>query len=147
VINSCFILKMCLIFEQDISTVSITGLESSPYTDKVLGPTADGKPYESPAGVLSLSSKTDRVYTPTGGPSAAIIIREGGKKKFGIVRDNLNEMVVWNPWKDDAQGMGDFAPKEGYKEMICVEAGAVRGWQKLEAGETFEGGQVIMTAN
>ena len=39
--------------------------------------------------------------------------------------------------------MSDFAPKQGYKNMICVEAGAVRGWQKLEAGETWEGGQLI----
>ena len=26
---------------------------------------------------------------------------------------------------------------------VCVEAGAVAGLQKLEPGETFEGGQVI----
>ena len=39
--------------------------------------------------------------------------------------------------------MGDFEPNEGYKEMICVEVGAVDGWQKLEAGDTFEGGQIL----
>lgn len=39
--------------------------------------------------------------------------------------------------------MADFKPAEGYKEMICVEAGAVAGWQKLEAGEAWEGGQII----
>jgi glucose-6-phosphate 1-epimerase len=54
----------------------------------------------------------------------------------------LNEVVVWNPWVD-AKSMGDFAPADGYKQMICVEAGAVKGWQKLEAGETWEGGQII----
>lgn len=52
-------------------------------------------------------------------------------------------MVVWNPWTD-AKTMADFAPAEGFKEMICVEAGSVAGWQKLEAGETWEGSQVIM---
>lgn len=67
---------------------------------------------------------------------------EGGKKAFSIVRDNLNEVVVWNPWTD-CKSIGDFAPSDGYKNMICVEAGVVKGYQKLEAGETWEGGQVI----
>lgn len=58
------------------------------------------------------------------------------------MRDNLNEMVVWNPWTG-AKNMGDFWPAEGYKEMICVEAGAVKGWVRLDVGETWEGGQVI----
>jgi len=39
--------------------------------------------------------------------------------------------------------MADFAPAEGYKEMICVEAGAVNGWIKLDKGETWEGGQIV----
>lgn len=39
--------------------------------------------------------------------------------------------------------MGDFEPKDGFKEMLCVEAGQVSGWQKLDAGETFEGSQFI----
>lgn len=43
--------------------------------------------------------------------------------------------------------MGDFEPKNGFKEMICVEAGQVSGWQKLEAGETFEGSQIIRTGS
>ncbi|CZR66433.1 related to P.ciliare possible apospory-associated protein [Phialocephala subalpina] len=128
---------------KDISQISITGLESSPYTDKVLS----GASFTSPSTALTLSSKTDRVYTPAGGPSSAVIIKEGGKKKFGIVRDNMSEVVVWNPWAEDARGMADFSPNEGYKEMLCVEAGAVKGWQKLEQGETWEGGQVIMAAN
>jgi len=86
------------------------------------------------------------VYTPAGGPSSVVLVSEAGKKKFSIVRDNMNEVVVWNPWTD-AKSMADFAPVDGWKEMICVEAGAVRGWQKLEAGETWEGGQVIMSSN
>ncbi|RDW69985.1 putative glucose-6-phosphate 1-epimerase [Coleophoma crateriformis] len=122
----------------DIADVSVEGLESSPYIDKVAVKTTT-----SPAEKLSITSKTDRVYTPAGGPSKPVVVSEAGKKKFSIVRDNLNEVVVWNPWKDGAEEIGDFTPKSGFKNMICVEAGAVKGWQKLEAGETWEGGQVI----
>lgn len=70
---------------------------------------------------------------------------EGGKPVFSIVRDNLNDLVVWNPWTEKAAGMGDFAPKDGYKQMICVEAGSVQGFQTLEPGEALEGAQVIST--
>ncbi|KAI9055149.1 hypothetical protein LZ554_000113 [Drepanopeziza brunnea f. sp. 'monogermtubi'] len=128
---------------KDISAVSVAGLESSPYSDKV-APRAE--PYTSDGSAISVSSKIDRVYTPAGGPTSAVVISEGGKKKYSLVRDNLNEVVVWNPWEEDAANLADFSPNEGYKEMICVEAGAVKGWQKLEQGETWEGGQQVIVA-
>jgi glucose-6-phosphate 1-epimerase len=92
---------------------------------------------------LSITGETDRVYTPSKVPEHPLVVSEGGKKVFEIVRDNLENVVVWNPWTEKAKGMDDFEPKDGYKQMICVEAGQVAGWQKLEAGETFEGSQII----
>jgi glucose-6-phosphate 1-epimerase len=74
-----------------------------------------------------------------------VTVSEDGKQVFEIVRDNLENVVVWNPWIEKAKGMGDFEPKDGYKQMICVEAGQVGAWQKLEAWETFEGSQFIKT--
>ncbi len=110
----------------------MAGLESSTYTDKVTVPISTAT---SPSGPVKISSKTDRVYTPASGPDSSVSISESGKKIFSIVRDNMNEVVVWNPWKEDAAGMSDFSPKDGYKQMICVEAGAVKGWVELGAGE------------
>lgn len=83
------------------------------------------------------------MYTPTSGPSAPVQIVQGGKTVFSVIRDNLNDVVVWNPWAEKAAGIGDFAPKDGYKKMVCVEAGSVRGWQTLEPGDAFEGAQTI----
>jgi glucose-6-phosphate 1-epimerase len=128
---------------QDISSLSVTGLEKSEYIDKVSVPISTK---ESPAGPVTISGRTDRVYDPKGEPSDPVTILEGGKKKFSIVRDNMGQVVVWNPWTE-CTSMGDFAPATGYKEMICVEAGAVKDWQRLEAGETWEGGQIITAAN
>jgi glucose-6-phosphate 1-epimerase len=51
--------------------------------------------------------------------------------------------LVWNPWIEKAKGMGDFEPKDGYKNMLCVEAGSVKEWIKLDAGEGWEGGQIV----
>jgi glucose-6-phosphate 1-epimerase len=66
-----------------------------------------------------------------------------GKPRFDVIRDNMSDTVVWNPWIEKAKGMGDFEPKDGYKNMLCVEAGAVTEWTKLDAGEGWEGGQII----
>jgi glucose-6-phosphate 1-epimerase len=105
---------------KDITKVVVTGLDASEYIDKV-----------------------DRVYTPAKGPTEPVVVSEGGEQVFSVVRDNLEEVVVWNPWIEKAKGMGDFSPKDGYKNMICIEAGAVKGWQKLEPNDAFEGAQTI----
>lgn len=70
-------------------------------------------------------------------------MQENGQEIFSVVRDNLDDVVVWNPWSGKSAGIKDFEPKDGWKNMVCVEAGSVKGWQRLEAGETFEGGQII----
>lgn len=42
---------------------------------------------------------------------------------------------------NERYGLTDTAT--GWMNMLCIEAGSVKGFQKLEAGETFEGGQII----
>lgn len=65
------------------------------------------------------------------------------KGLFSITPEALTDVVVWNPWIEKAKGMADFGPDEAYKNMICVEAGAVSAWTTLEAGDSWEGGQSI----
>jgi glucose-6-phosphate 1-epimerase len=76
-------------------------------------------------------------------PQDTTSIVEDGKPRFDVVRDNLQDTVVWNPWIEKAKSMGDFSPDDDYKHMVCVEVGAVQGWQKLDKGEVFEGGQTM----
>ncbi|KAI1342915.1 galactose mutarotase-like domain-containing protein [Xylariaceae sp. FL0016] len=123
---------------KDITQVSVTGLEDSEYLDKV-----DGAKAKTQSGAVSITGETDRVYTPAKGPAHPVAVTEGGATTYSLTRDNLKDLVVWNPWTEKAKGMGDFEPKEGFKNMICVEAGAVRGWNMLEPGDAFEGAQVI----
>lgn len=42
--------------------------------------------------------------------------------------------------------MADFEPKDGWKQMVCVEPGAVSSWVTLEAGDTWEGQQTVSAA-
>jgi glucose-6-phosphate 1-epimerase len=72
-----------------------------------------------------------------------VAVVEGGSQKYKLVRDNLPDVVVWNPWTEKAGGMGDFEPKDGWREMVCVEAGSVRAWTRLEKGDVWEGAQTI----
>jgi glucose-6-phosphate 1-epimerase len=123
---------------QDINTVEVLGLEDSEFLDKV-----DGLKVKRQDAAIKITGETDRVYTPSKGPSHPVIISEGGEHQISIVRENLDNVVVWNPWTDKANGMGDFEPKTGWQNMLCVEPGAVKGWQKLEKGDTFEAAQTI----
>ncbi|KAI2619022.1 galactose mutarotase-like protein [Hypomontagnella submonticulosa] len=122
----------------DISKIEVKGLEESEYIDKV-----DAAKAKTQSGAIAISGETDRVYTPAKGPSSPVVVSEEGEAVFSIVRDNLKDVVVWNPWTDKAAGMGDFEPKDGFKNMICVEAGSVKGWITLDPSDVFEGAQTI----
>jgi glucose-6-phosphate 1-epimerase len=122
---------------QDITQTTINGLGSATYVDKVLN--ASTHTQSTPS--LSITGEVDRVYKSLTLDTTSVL--EGGKPRFDVVRDNLVDTVVWNPWIEKAKGMGDFTPKDGYKHMLCVEVGAVNGWVSLDAGEGWEGGQVM----
>ena len=90
---------------------------------------------------MSITGEVDRVYKSIKQDTTSIV--QNGKPRLDIQRDNLVDSVVWNPWDVKAKGMSDFEPKDGYKNMVCVEVGAVDGWTKVEPGDTFEGGQIV----
>lgn len=119
---------------QNISNVSVSGLEKISFADKVGG----GKKEES--GAITVSSEVDRVYHVD--PTQEIAIYENDKPRFEFTRDMLPDVVVWNPWIEKSKTMSDLAPEDAYKRFICVEAGSVN-WNTLEAGDTWEGGQRI----
>ncbi|KAL8899488.1 MAG: hypothetical protein Q9192_001535 [Flavoplaca navasiana] len=121
----------------DISETTVSGLEKAAFKDKMQGGKEVG-----PAGKpISIESETDRIYTTA--PEQAIKVVEKGKDRYELTRDMLSDVVVWNPWIEKATGMADFGPENGYKKMLCVEAGSVSAWNTLEAGDTWEGGQRI----
>lgn len=93
---------------------------------------------------MTIAGEVDRVYGRISSDSdGPVEVHEGDQKLFTIARDSLKDVVVWNPWSNKAASIGDFEPKDGYKTMICVEVGSVKEWQKLEPGESYEGGQAI----
>ncbi|KAH7321404.1 aldose-1-epimerase [Stachybotrys elegans] len=122
----------------DISAINIAGLEDSDYLDKV-----DSLKTKHQDSSITITSEMDRVYEPPKKSEVPVVISEDGEPRFEIVRDNLDQVVVWNPWTETAAKMADFAPNEGYKNMVCVEPGSLKPWQKLEKGDAFEAAQTI----
>lgn len=124
-------------FVQDISKTQVNGLGSVTYVDKVLNATE----HQQTSPGLSITGEVDRVYKSIKQDTTSIV--EDGKPSLDVTRDNIDDCVVWNPWIEKAKAMGDFEPKDGYKQMICVEVGSVASWQTLEPNDTSEGGQVL----
>ena len=121
---------------QDISHISIKGLEHTNFIDK----TGGAKETSAENKAIAFQGETDRVYMKA---DKKIEILDEHKTQFEITRDGLDDVVVWNPWQDKAKGMADFGPADGWKHMVCVEAGSVGQWNTLEGGDTWEGGQII----
>ena len=117
----------------DIDQTQIRGLDGRSYRDKVSGTTEVAAIDE-----LVCTGETDRVY---------IDVKERvsfscDSKHIELERNNLDDVVVWNPWTG-CKNMADFGPEDGYKNMICVEAGAVSQWQSLAPGKSVEHSQII----
>ncbi|EDN10389.1 predicted protein [Histoplasma mississippiense (nom. inval.)] len=123
----------------DITKTRILNLQSKTYVDKVL----NASTHVESSRALAITQETDRVYQSLNPTVPIVVADDDNNPVFSIYRESLNDIVVWNPWIEKAKGMADFAPDDGYKNMICVEAGSVVGWQTLEAGESWECGQTV----
>jgi glucose-6-phosphate 1-epimerase len=116
--------------------VTVEGLESTPFLNKVPS-TSEAPAANAP---IAFTQETDRVYMNTAQRITTVL--QDRKPVFEVKRDEgLTDVVVWNPWPEKAGGMSDFGPSDGWKRMVCVEAGKVAEWTKVEGGESWEGGQ------
>lgn len=116
---------------QDISQTEVHGLEHVVFLDQ-LSPEAGYSHVESQP--VSFCSETDRIYQQAGGNYQ---IRSGQQAPIQIGAPACNSVVVWNPWAEKADRLGDM-PAESWKHMLCIECGQV-GEAKvhLEAGQTI----------
>jgi glucose-6-phosphate 1-epimerase len=97
----------------DVRRISIHGLDGCAYLDKV-----GGSARRLQQGPVTLTQETDRIYLDTGG---ACEIRDSSMdRSLLITATGSRSTVVWNPWIEKAEKMGDFEP-DGYLRMVCVE--------------------------
>lgn len=113
----------------DVAQMTIRGLEGCDYLDKVGEPARrtqqDG---------IVIESEVDRVYVDT--PADCVIEDKGLKRAIRIAKQGSLSTVVWNPWTEKANKMGDFG-ENGFRSMVCVEsANAFDNLVTVKAGET-----------
>jgi D-hexose-6-phosphate mutarotase len=99
----------------DVANMTIRGLENCEYLDKV----KDFARFKQDGGIV-VESEVDRVYVNTGGD--CLIEDKGLKRTIRISKQGSKSTVVWNPWTEKAEKMGDFGPAL-HRDMVCVESG------------------------
>ena len=99
----------------DISAARVSGLEGCEYWDKV-----GGSNLRTQDGAISFSGETDRVYINTG--ATCVIHDDKLKRRIHVAKSGSASTVVWTPWTEKADKMGDMGQPDGWREMVCVES-------------------------
>lgn len=112
----------------DVRQARVAGLEGCEYLDKVGGGSRRQQ------GQVDFTAETDRIYLGTHGCCG--ILDPVMDRTLLITSTGSRSTIVWNPWIDKAERMGDFGP-DGHWGMVCVEtANAADDVITLQAGET-----------
>lgn len=115
----------------DVANMTIRGLENCEYLDKV----KDFARFNQQDGIV-IESEVDRVYVNTA--ADCVIEDKGLKRAIRIAKQGSKSTVVWNPWIEKAEKMGDFGPAL-HRDMVCVESGnALENVVTLAPGETHK---------
>lgn len=115
----------------DVAQTTIRGLEGTEYLDKVGDPAR-----RTQQGGIVIESEVDRVYVNTA--ATCLIEDKGLNRTIHIAKSGSHSTVVWNPWTEKANKMGDFG-EHGYRNMVCVEsANAFENLVTVAAGETHQ---------
>ncbi len=112
----------------DIGAVRVSGLAGCDYWDKVGGSTLRKQD-----GSISFSGETDRVYINTA--AECVIEDDKLKRRIHVAKSGSLSTVVWTPWTEKANKMGDMGQPDGWREMVCVESvNAIENLVKVAAG-------------
>ena len=102
----------------DVEHVSINGLDSVPYDDKVAGGTV-----RTQRGPVEFTGETDRIYLSGTGVD---VIDIAGARVIHVRLVNCADTVIWNPWIERAAALPDFYD-DAWRRMVCVEGANVLG--------------------
>jgi glucose-6-phosphate 1-epimerase len=98
----------------DIADISVSGFEDRTYIDQL-----DNHARRVQAGEISFQGEVDRIYQ--GAPGAVIVTDRNLGREIQVAKLGSQSTVVWNPWIEKAERLGDMGP-EGYRRMLCIEA-------------------------
>jgi len=86
---------------------------------------------------IKITGPTDRVYEKVG-LDTVIYIKD--REIFSVSRHDFEDVVIWNPYTAGAASMGDFEPKDGWKNMACPFSQIRSNGRYASKRETFRSG-------
>lgn len=99
----------------DVRRVAVHGLDGLSYLDKV-----ENMARKRQSGPVTLGGEVDRIYLES--TADCIIDDPVLNRRIRIAQHGGRSTIVWNPWVEKAEKMGDLG-EDGYLQMICVESG------------------------
>ncbi|MGL4395742.1 MAG: D-hexose-6-phosphate mutarotase [Hyphomicrobium sp.] len=103
----------------DISRCTISGLENRPYIDQL-----DGGRTLRQSDTITFQAELDRIYQETG--DTVVVADPVLGRRIVVGKSGSQSTVVWSPWIEKAQRLGDLGVG-GYKRMVCVETANAGG--------------------
>jgi D-hexose-6-phosphate mutarotase len=104
----------------EIGSARVDGLDGCVYVDKTAG--GERRRQEGP---IQFTGEVDRVYL--GSEATCTLVDPELGRRIRIDKQGSQSTVVWTPWREKADKMGDFGPgahgQGGWREMVCVESG------------------------
>lgn len=122
----------------DVAGARVEGLQGCRYLDSLRERAECTEAEEA----VTFRGEVDRIYLDTPSRGELRVVDGAGGRAVRILKRNLPDAVVWNPWEEKSRRMGDFGDDE-YHRMVCVEAGAIQPPVRLEAGATWQAGQTL----
>lgn len=113
----------------------LEGLGGRDYQDKL----RQGRQQRDSGDHLAVDREIDRIYAEVRNP---LLLREAGRS-LGIHAEGFPDVVVWNPWEQQAAALPDLGRLE-FRRMLCVEAALARRAFELAAGEQWVGRQSLV---
>jgi glucose-6-phosphate 1-epimerase len=116
----------------EVKAVSLTGLASTEYIDKVLG----GKHQTEGIAPIQFTGETDRVYLETDAP--CVVSDPATHRAIHVRKKHSGSTVVWNPWVAKSKALSDLGDDE-WPGFLCVESANIGPSAViLRAGESHE---------
>lgn len=114
----------------NISNTTISGLDNTSYIDTVGG----ANTAEKQSGDITITEETDRIYEDTA--ATVRIYDTEWNRDIAVQKSGSLSTIVWNPWIEKSQGMGDLG-NEDYHHFVCIEAANARAdIYQLDPGDT-----------
>jgi glucose-6-phosphate 1-epimerase len=118
----------------DVERVAVEGLAGLEYRDA-----ADRDALRTErSDAVAIRGEVDRVYHSVPGE---VILREPGRA-LALRAEGFPDVVIWNPGAAKCAALSDMAP-DGWRRMLCVEAGAIRTPVAVAPGAIWRGRQLL----